>query len=254
MGIRVYLAVGKGGAPAPNFAISSLTAKRQHNGRPAVAALVRNTGGRALDLSGKLTLGKGPDGLSAGPFTAQLGTTIAPGQSEPVTVTLNTQVPDGPWKALIHLKSGLTSRTAEATITFPDGAGASKPRKTAAQKALAQTAPAAKGSSFFPEAVIAALVLLAALGFAVLRRSRRSHQMLNRPSWDGSAPLSAAIRPDCWTTTPGPAQQGGFGWLDGRGRSPSSSVLRAECRLPAESRGAHSPIETAVRRTRSASR
>jgi hypothetical protein len=175
VGIRVYLAVGKGGAPAPNFVISSLTAKRQHNGRPAVAALVRNTGGRALDLSGKLTLGKGPGGLSAGPFTAQLGTTIAPGQSEPVTVTLNTQVPDGPWKAVIHLKSGLTSRTAEATITFPDGTGASKSRKTVPQKTLTQTAPAAKGSSFLPEGVIAAVVLLAALGLAVLRRSRHSH-------------------------------------------------------------------------------
>jgi hypothetical protein len=175
VGIRVYLAVGKGGAPAPNFVISSLTAKRQPNGRPAVAALVRNTGGRALDLSGKLTLGKGPGGLSAGPFTAQLGTTIAPGQSEPVTVTLNTQVPDGPWKARIHLKSGLTSRTAEATITFPDGTGASRPRKTVTPKALAQAAPAAQGSSFLPEGVIAALVLLAALAFTLLRRSRRSH-------------------------------------------------------------------------------
>ncbi len=81
VGIRVYLAVGKGGPPAANFAITSLTARRQSGGQPVVTAQVRDTGGRALDLSGELTLAQGHGGLSAGPFPARLGTTIAPGQN-----------------------------------------------------------------------------------------------------------------------------------------------------------------------------
>jgi hypothetical protein len=161
VGIRVYLAVGKGGAPAPNFVITSLTAQRQLNGHPAVAAQVRNTGGRALDLSGELTLADGPGGLSAGPFPARLGTTIAPGQSEPVTIVLNKQVPDGPWKALIRLTSGLTSRSARATITFPRGVGSSR-----AQSTLAASGHYVIGGG------AAALILLAAL-LTIRRRSRR---------------------------------------------------------------------------------
>jgi hypothetical protein len=161
VGIRVYLAVGKGGAPAPNFVITSLTAQRQLNGHPAVAAQVRNTGGRALDLSGELTLADGPGGLSAGPFPARLGTTIAPGQSEPVTIVLNKQVPDGPWKALIRLTSGLTSRSARATITFPRGVGSSQ-----AQSTLAASGHYVIGGG------AAALILLAAL-LTIRRRSRR---------------------------------------------------------------------------------
>jgi hypothetical protein len=89
VGIRVYLAVGKGGPPAPNFVIRSLTARRLDNGQPVVTAQVGNTGGRALDLSGQLTLTGAPGALSAGPFAARLGTTIAPGQSEPVTIPLD---------------------------------------------------------------------------------------------------------------------------------------------------------------------
>lgn len=161
VGIRVYLDVGKGGAPAPNFAITTLTARRQPSGQPAVTAQVRNTGGRALDLSGQLTLANGPGGLNAGPFPAKLGTTIAPGQSEAVTVLLDRQVPGGPWKALIRLKSGLTSRTAQATITFPRGPGASPPQATLTAN-----------GTYFIAAVIAALVLAAALTLVILRRNR----------------------------------------------------------------------------------
>jgi hypothetical protein len=163
VGIRVYLAVGKGGPPAANFTITSLTARRQPGGQPAVTAQVRNTGGRAVDLSGDLTLAHGPGGLSAGPFAARLGTTVAPGQNEPVTIPLSKHVPDGPWTAHIHLASGLTSRTAQATITFPSGVGA----------APSQATLDANGR-YLTGAIIAGLVLLAALVFASVRRSRRS--------------------------------------------------------------------------------
>ncbi len=67
VGVRIYLSVGHGGAPASNFAITSLTATRSAHGQPMVRAQVRNTGGRALDITGSLRLAQGPGGLTAGP-------------------------------------------------------------------------------------------------------------------------------------------------------------------------------------------
>ena len=119
VGIRMYLSVGPGGGPASNFAIDSLTAKRAPGGQPTVVASVDNTGGRALDMSGSLAMTAGPAGLSAGPFPATLGVTLAPGQTEPVIIALDKQLPDGPWHARITLTSGLIVRSAQATITFP---------------------------------------------------------------------------------------------------------------------------------------
>ena len=83
VGIRLYLSVGPGGPPAANFTIDSLTAKRSPDGRPMVVASVHNTGGRALDMNGTLQLSAGPGGLSAGPFPANLGVTLAIGDTEP---------------------------------------------------------------------------------------------------------------------------------------------------------------------------
>lgn len=124
VGLRVYLSVGPGGEPATDFVIESLTAERDAQKRPVVQATVKNTGGRALDLSGSLRLSNGPGGLSAGPFDARLGTTLAIGASAPVTIPLDPSLPDGPWQARIELRSSTTVRTAEATITFPAAAGA----------------------------------------------------------------------------------------------------------------------------------
>ena len=119
VGIRLYLSVGSGNPPAANFSIDSLTAERSPEGRPTVVAAVHNTGGRALDLSGTLQLSAGPAGLSAGPFPADLGTTVAVGDTEPVTVVLDQALPAGPWDAEITLRSGLLENSAQATITFP---------------------------------------------------------------------------------------------------------------------------------------
>jgi hypothetical protein len=126
VGIRLYLSVGPGNAPAADFTIDSLTAARSPDGRPMVLASVHNTGGRALDMSGTLELLAGPGGLSAGPFPADLGTTLAVGDTEPVTIVLDERVPAGPWDARIILHSGLLERSARATISFPD-AGAAAP-------------------------------------------------------------------------------------------------------------------------------
>lgn len=123
VGIRLYLSIGQGGPPASDFEIMSMTPARDTDDAPIVTADIRNTGGRALDLSGWLTLTDGPGGLSAGPFPITLGTTLGIGQTEPVTVPLDDQIPDGPWRATLTVQSGLTKRTAQATVTFPAGPG-----------------------------------------------------------------------------------------------------------------------------------
>jgi hypothetical protein len=124
VGLRIYLSVGPGGEPRTDFVIESITAQRDAQRRPVVLATVRNTGGRALDLSGELQLSEGPGNLRAGPFAAQVGTTLGIGETEPVTVPLNEQLPDGPWLAKIELRSSTTVRTAEARISFPSAANA----------------------------------------------------------------------------------------------------------------------------------
>ena len=120
VGIRLYVSVGPGGAPAADFTIDSLTAdaRSRRPSRPSLAT-VHNTGGRALDMSGTLQLSAGPGGLSAGPFPATLGTTLAIGDTESVTIALDKQLPAGPWDARITLHSGLLERSARATSPSP---------------------------------------------------------------------------------------------------------------------------------------
>ena len=153
VGIRLYLSVGPGGPPAANFTIDSLTAKRTPGGLPVVVATVHNTGGRALDMNGTLRLLAGPGGLSAGPFPARLGTTLAIGDTEDVTIVLDKHVPAGSWDARVLLKSGLLERSAQAIITFPE------PRATP------------HGLLYF--AIVGLLILL--LLFVLWQRRRRNH-------------------------------------------------------------------------------
>ena len=127
VGVRVYLQVGKGGDPRSDFVVDSLQAVRRADGTPAVLARVRNTGQRALDMRGTLQLSHGPGGLSAGPFGAQVGTTLAPGDSAPVVVPLDKAIRGGPWHAVIDMKSGLLERKAAGDITFPDQAATASP-------------------------------------------------------------------------------------------------------------------------------
>ena len=120
VGIRVYLDVSADGAPKSDFTIDSLQGVRRKDGTPAVLAKVHNTGARALDMRGTMSLSDGPAGLSAGPFEAQLGTTLKPGDTAPVVVPLDRAIRGGPWHAVITMKSGLLERKAEGDITFPD--------------------------------------------------------------------------------------------------------------------------------------
>lgn len=165
VGIRIYLSVGAGGGPPTRFAITALQGRRAADGNPVLAATVDNTGGRAIDLSGSLTLSGGPAGLSAGPFPAKLGTTLAPGQSEPVLVPLSSAIPRGPWDAHVTLRSGLTKETATARISFPAAAGTSS---------AAIEAGSGSGGSLTLILVLAgvAVIMALVLSFVLLRRRR----------------------------------------------------------------------------------
>ena len=162
--IRIYLSVGEGSAPVSDFEISTLTAERHEDGTPVVSASVTNTGGRALDMSGELELENGPGGVSAGPFPATLGTTLGIGETEPVTVVLDKELPNGPWDATLTLRSGTIERTVTATIEFPDPG--EDPKEFDAEEV--------KGKSWWALLALALLLLvLAALAYYLYRRRKR---------------------------------------------------------------------------------
>ena len=165
VGIRMYLSIGPGNGKPADFSITTLTAARDSEGLPQLSALVTNTGGRALDITGQLHLIDGPGQLSAGPFAVQQARTIAPGTSQNVTFTMPKELPHGPWTAQIKLKSGLLDRQASAPITFPeDGPGEA-------------VAPIQESSNpWLPIAVSAAVLLVAAITALLALRHRRRRE------------------------------------------------------------------------------
>jgi hypothetical protein len=169
VGIRIYLSVGPGGAPAADFSVDSMRAGRDAAGRPTVVVSVRNTGGRAVDLSGTLALGGGPSGLRAGPFAVDLGSTLAVGVTEQLEVTLDAGLPDGPWEAVVVLRSGLVERTGTATLSFP-AEGSSAPVPVAPP-------PTGGGGRLVPAL---GLVLGLAIPIGVARKVRRTRSVTPR--------------------------------------------------------------------------
>jgi len=174
--VRIYLDVGSGGMPPSDFRIDSLTAGRTEDGTPYVLGQVTNTGQRAIDLTGNLKLTKGPGGLSAGPFPANVGTTLAPGQSEPVTIPLDKALPAGPWLATLDMHSGLIERKAQATITFPTGNGAK------ATPVKAKSVPLTKNRDVIVPIAILLLLFLLILLFLIWWRRRKRDDEDERPS------------------------------------------------------------------------
>ncbi len=125
VGTRVYLDISNSGEYA-DFRIGKIVALRAKNGSPTVVAHVRNTGKRALDLRGKLTLSDGPGGLDAGSHPVTEGTTLPPGGTGIVKVSrLNRSLPDGPWTAHLELESGMVQHSVSARLTFPKPGGMS---------------------------------------------------------------------------------------------------------------------------------
>jgi hypothetical protein len=162
VGIRVYLDIGPGGEPPSDMRIEKLTPERTADGRPQLIAQVRNTGGRALDFSGRLSLSDGPGGVRAGPYPATLGVTLSPGDAGQVVVVLDKRLPNGPWKADLVLQSGLVKRTVSATVTFPTaGVGRSVATLTSMRLSVIS-------------ALVVLIVAVAAGVFFLLRRRRRA--------------------------------------------------------------------------------
>ncbi|WP_249777161.1 DUF916 domain-containing protein [Arthrobacter sp. C9C5] len=126
VGVRIYLSVGPGNGNPADFTVTSVTAGRSKDESPQLSALITNTGGRALDITGELRLTAGPGGLSAGPFNVPKAATVAPGNAQTVVFTPPRILPNGPWTAQIKIKSGLLEREATATVTFPE-AGPGEP-------------------------------------------------------------------------------------------------------------------------------
>jgi hypothetical protein len=172
VGIRLYVSVGPGGAPRTDFDIVSMTGIRDQNNVPVVQAKVRNTGERAIDLTGSITLADGPAGLSAGPFKIPLGNTLGIGDIQPIMVPLDPQLPNGPWRVKITVTSGVTTRNAQATLTFPPNTGAGP--EVAVDSGLPWQGIAAGG--------VAVILVLALLGYLLVRRRRRHAVLPSRLS------------------------------------------------------------------------
>lgn len=124
VGIRTYLDVGPGGEPPSDFQIGRIVPQRTDDGQPKIVATVSNTGQRAIDLDGELSLSDGPSALSGGPFQINRDTTLAPGDHGDITALLGRDLPDGPWKFHLTLRSGRISHTTTGTLTFPAKPGA----------------------------------------------------------------------------------------------------------------------------------
>jgi hypothetical protein len=176
-GIRMYLSVGGHNPPAPNFTARTMTAQRGPGGRAIVRAQIINTGGRALDLSGTLKLASVSGSLSAGPYQVQLGTSLAPHQSEPVLIPVTDEVADGPWRATLELRSGLLVKKFHAKIGFPHTHGMAP--------AAAVDAEASGGGAL--TGLIAGILLLGTALLIVTNRVRRRHDV---SSGAGSAPCA----------------------------------------------------------------
>ncbi|MEV4824686.1 hypothetical protein [Micromonospora sp. NPDC049274] len=165
VGVRMYLDIGPGGEPASDFAIGDVRPARSPEGVPSVTVQVTNTGGRAIDLTGTVTLSDGPAGSRAGPFPVGQGVTLPPGGAGQVVARLPADLSNGPWKAEVHLESGLVKRSVTAQIRFPDPGQAGR-KGTVVSRML---------SPWTLGATVAALLLITGLA-VLLRRSRRSRR------------------------------------------------------------------------------
>ncbi len=123
VGVRAYLDVGPGGEPPSEFRIGEVLPRRLPDGRPVVTAAVHNTGERAIDLEGHLSLADDHASLRAGPYPISRGTTLPPGEAGAVSVPLDTRLPDGPWTFRLTVQSGHIAHTVSGTFAFPANPG-----------------------------------------------------------------------------------------------------------------------------------
>ncbi len=181
IGVRVYLAVGRGGAPPTNFTIASIAGHRSATGRPSILVHVENTGGRAVDLNGTARLADGPGKTAAGPFRAQQIISLAPGQTGNMTFAPPSSLPNGPWQAKVTLTSGLTTSAATATIQFAP---------------LVTSRPGLSVMAWLSLSLVAAVAVLAVVAFIAARRAARRRRA---PAWpDGPDTPESPEGPAGW--------------------------------------------------------
>jgi hypothetical protein len=118
VGIRVYLGIGRGGAPPTRFKITSISGTTLKSGQPVLVAHVANIGGLAVDLAGTARLSGGPGGASVGSVAEREVLTLAPGQSGNLMFAERKGVPAGPWQAKVKLVSGFSTAVAGSVIDF----------------------------------------------------------------------------------------------------------------------------------------
>ena len=123
VGIRSYLDVGSGGEPPSDFEIGEVVPGRTEDGELKIVIAISNTGERALDFDGELSLSDGPSYLRAGPFPVNRDTTLAPGDEGNVSALMGKDLPEGPWRFHLSLRSGRVSHTATGMLTFPEKPG-----------------------------------------------------------------------------------------------------------------------------------
>jgi hypothetical protein len=172
-GLRVYLSVGAGAEPPTSFRLDSFAPRLSDDGTPEVTVETCNTGGRALDLTGELSLAEGPGGTSAGPFSTAGATTLAPSECGTVDIALRPGLPRGPWKATVTLRSGRRTQQAEATITFPAEAGTAAAPVAAKPSEVTGTTG---GRLALLLALLLLLLVLALLLWLLWRRRRRRRE------------------------------------------------------------------------------
>lgn len=178
VGVRVYLDVGLGGEPPSDFTIGDLLPARDVQRVPSLTIRVNNTGKRALDMGGSVSLSEGPAGTRAGPFDVVDGTTLAPGESGSVTVRFPRELPNGPWKIDVELESGMVRRTGSGRITFPE------PGKVGESSTL--FAPLTTPWGILGTSLAAGLVIAGGL-FVVARRARRRRDVTVPGAADGAS-------------------------------------------------------------------
>jgi hypothetical protein len=122
-GIRIYLDVHGGAAVPSDFSVTGVTAARGGDGTPQIRLALRNTGQRAVDVSGTVALSEGPGGTSVGPVQIAEAVTLAPGATGAAVASFDPALPAGPWLATASLASGTIQHQAASTVTFPAPGG-----------------------------------------------------------------------------------------------------------------------------------
>jgi hypothetical protein len=170
VGIRIYLDVGPGGNPPTAFVLGPISVARMSGGRLVINSSVDNTGQRAIDGSGTLTLKYVGGPLTAGPYRLDRNPTILPHRTGAISVTIPSQLPPGEWAASLTVTADTVTHTETGTIAIGQGVTAIRPARSGGSDA-----PYLIGGA-------AAVVVLAAGGGATVYRRR-----LARHATTGSA-------------------------------------------------------------------